>query len=1190
MQGRKAIPARLGRFRARRLELALASLGALAAIGGPLANNVASARDAGRRAVATGSPAATSSGPGLTPHRQVRASGPHLSAKDATVACPWLDQSLSIKARVNMLLSHMSLSQRTAEMYIDEPTTTGPYAGYEGFVPAQPSLCIPALVEQDGSQGVAYGAPNVTQLPAEVSLASAWDPTLSYQYGVVNGQEHRAKGIAMVLGPGINIQRDPRWGRNFEMFSEDPFLTTALGTANIEGLQSQQVMADVKHFVTYNQETNRDTLYDNTIVNTRALHEIYLPPFYGAITQAKAASVMCAYPLLNGVWSCQNPGLLTGLLNDRWGFQGFVRSDSAANASTVDSANAGLDQERGSFYWDNGQLAAAVSAGQVRSSAITQAVRRILTEMFQFNLFNNPPTGNLSSPAATPANNAFALNVAERGTVLLQNTGKILPLSTTSTKSIAVIGPDGTSSPQTAGGGSSYVTPSSVVSPLSGITSRAGSAATVTSYSGTDPTAAAAAARQAQVAVVFASYPESEGSDIANISLPNNQDAMIAAVAAANPNTIVVLNTGGPVLMPWLGSVKAVLEAWYPGQDDGTAIAKVLFGDIDPSGHLPETFPTSLSAIPTASAAQFPGVNGQVEYSEGLDVGYRWYDAHNVTPMFRFGYGLSYTNFRFSHLTVTPKSVINGSSGPDTPTGQGVQLARVTARVTNTGSVRGSDVAQLYVGDPNSAGEPPRQLEGFERVTLKPHQTRTVSFSLTGHELSYFSSRANGWTVPDGQFSLYVGDSSALKSLPLHAKLKVTRTIGARYAGLTVPAAVNPGTTFLAKAQFVNRGNLPITDGIVQFGFPAGWKVVRLARTRVLSLAAGQSAIRYFRVTAPVQAEGEVKSLTARLTSGGIYDAGLLSSTATITVRGPITVSAGSPLVVAPGASAPTTVTAVNHMNRAVVVHLAPALPPGVTFTPAAPAVTVPAHRTVSLKLSVSVAAGTAPATDPISLIPSFTYQGKQYPLAATTLTVDIPYASLAAAYDTVAISDDSNIGGANFDGSGNSYSEQALTAAGLAPGATVTVNGTQLVWPNVAAGTPDSVLADGQTISLAAPSPEAQLTVLGASSGADETGTGMIEYTDGTIQRYTLTLDNWFNPANSASNVSIATAAYINDSTGAGNNGVVGQRRHRAHVFAVSIALLPGKTVSSVTLPTVATLPGVFPMHVFAVGLGSSS
>jgi beta-glucosidase len=1158
--------------------MAVAGLAGLIAITGLLASTVASAR-------AAGSPAASSSGPRLAAGRGARVSGPNLRPK--TTSCPWLDQTLPVGKRVNMLLSQMTLANKIDEMFIFTPTTTGPYAGYEGYVPAQPALCIPALVEEDGSQGVAFAATGVTQLPAQVSLASAWDPALAYQYGVVNGQEHRAKGIAMILGPSVNIQRDPRWGRNFEMFSEDPLLTSALGSANIEGIQSQQEMADVKHFATYNQETNRDTPNDNTIVSTRTLHEIYLPPFESAIQQANVASVMCAYPLLDGEYSCQNPSLISGLLNDRWGFQGFVRSDSNANASTVDSANAGLDQERGSYYWDNGQLAAAVASGQVRSQTVTQAARRILTQMFQFNLFNNPPTGNLSSPASTPADNAFALNVAQRGTVLLQNSGPILPLSTSTTKSIAVIGPDGTTSPQTAGGGSSYVNPSSVVSPLSGIAARAGSAATVTSYSGTDPTAAAAAAQQAQVAIVFASYPESEGSDLKNISLPNNQDAMIAAVAAANPNTIVVLNTGGPLLMPWLSSVKAVVEAWYPGQDDGTAIASVLFGDTNPSGHLPQTFPRSLSQTPTASPLQFPGVGGRVDYSEGLDVGYRWYDARHVTPLFPFGYGLSYTSFRFSHLTVSRKSIINATSGPDAQTGQSAPLTRVTATITNTGQVRGSDVVQLYIGDPAAVGEPPRQLEGFRRVTLLPHQSRKVTFSITGHELSWFSPKADGWTLPNGQFSLYVGDSSALTSLPLRGKLRVTKTIGNRYAALAVPATITAGTTFTAKATFVNRGNLPITNGTVQFGFPSDWSVVRLARTRALSLAPGQSATRYYRVTLPPQAEGEVKSLTAKLSSPGIADAGDLSSTVTITVAGPITVSASTPVAVAPSLSAPATLTVASHMNRSVVVHLiTPTLPPGVTITPASPAVSVPAHHTVSLKVSVSVAAGQPPATDNVSLIPSFTYRGQQYPLATAHLTVYVPYASLQAAFNTTAISDDSNISAGNFDGNGNSYSAQALTAAGLGPGASFSANGVTVQWPNVAAGTPDSVLANNQTISLSGATGATQLVVLGSSSGSKETGSGLIEYTDGSVQPYTLTLDDWFTTG-SGSNTAIATTGYVNDSTGAGNNGIVGKRNHKARVFAVSIQLQPGKTVAAVTLPLVATLPGVFPMHVFALGVG---
>ena len=616
-----------------------------------------------------------------------------------------------------MLLSHMSLADKVAEMYINEPTTTGPDAGYEGFVSAQPALCIPALVEQDGSVGVAYGATGVTQLPAEISLASAWDPSLAYQYGVVNGAEHRAKGIAMVLGPGVNIQRDPRWGRNFEMFSEDPLLTSELGAANIEGIQSQQVMADVKHFVTYNQETNRATPNDDTIVNARALHEIYLPPFYSAIEQAHAASVMCAYPLVE--WRV--------LVSEPWtADRASGRSVGLSGVRPLRQRGQHLDrrfrQRRArSGAWElllgqrpaRGSGCRRAGAGPRRSP---QAVRRILTQMFQFDLFNNPPTGNLSSPASTPADNAFAQNVAQRGTVLLQNTGSILPLSTATTKSIAVIGPDGTTSPQTAGTGSSYVTPSSVISPLSGITSRAGSAATVTSYSGTDPTQAAATAQQAQVAIVFASYSEGEGSDLTNISLPNGQDAMIEAVAAANPNTIVVLNTGGPVLMPWLSSVKGVLEAWYPGQDDGAAIASVLFGDVDPSGHLPQTFPTSLSEIADGVAGPVPRGQRQGRLLGGprrrLPLVRR--RAHHAAVPVRLRavvYDLQLQSAE-GHARIGRQQRRPGRMLQPAKT---LRLARVTARITNTGQVRGSDVAQLYVGDPAVAGEPPRQLEGFHR-------------------------------------------------------------------------------------------------------------------------------------------------------------------------------------------------------------------------------------------------------------------------------------------------------------------------------------------------------------------------------------------------------------------------------------------------------------------------------------------
>jgi beta-glucosidase len=1110
-----------------------------------------------------------------------------------TTRCPWLKQSLPIQTRVNMLLAKMSLTDKIAEMYVVAAKADVLQVGPEGVVPAQPALCIPKLVEQDGSLGV-YGSTGATQLPSEVSLGSAWDPKLAYQYGVVDGKEHRTKGTSMVLGPGINIQRDPRWGRNFEMFSEDPLLTSALGTADIEGIQSQHVMADAKHLVTYNQETYSNPPSYDTIVTERALHEIYLPPFYSAVVHAQVASIMCAYTLLNGVYSCQDPSLITGLLDARWGFDGFIRTDSNANASTADSANAGLDQERGSFWWDNGQLAAAVADGAVRTSTINAAVRRILTQMFRFELFNDPPTGTLSSPASTPADRAVALKAAESGTVLLKNTGQALPLHISSTKSIAVIGPAGSTRPITSGGGSSHVTVSSVISPLTGIQARVGPRTKVTSYSGTDPARAAAVAAKAQVSIVFGSYFEREAFDQGSIALPGQQNAMITAVAAANPHTIVVLNTGGPVLMPWLSRVKGVVEAWYPGQEDGTAIASVLFGDVDPAGHLPQTFPISLSKTPTASRAQFPGVGRRIDYSEGLDVGYRWYDAKNVTPLFPFGFGLSYTSFRFSRLTVTPGSVVNGSSGPETVKGQAAKVVKVTAVITNTGGVRGSDVAQLYIGDPAAAGEPPRQLEGFARVTLRPHQSQTVTFRVTGHELSYFNPTAGGWTLPSGQYSIYVGDSSALSSLPLRGALKVTKSVGNRYAQLAVPATPNPGTTFMARARFVNDGDLPIADGTVRLGVPSGWKAVPVGSSAMLSLAAGQSATRAFRVTVPEKAEGTSESLTAELSSAGPDGAGDLSDSSTVSVPDPVSASASSLAVVTAGGSARVDVVVTSHMQKPVVVDLRPSLPAGVRIKLGPSKITVPGNGTATLRLTVSVASGTTSRSDSVALDPGFTYRQTRYPMAATALTVEVPYRSLQAAYDNRAISDDRDVKAADFDGSGISYSDRALSAAGLGQGTKFTVGATSLVWPDVPAGTPDNVSLDGQTILMPATSKATQLTFVGASGGiqtsaGDEAGIGVIQYTDGTDQAYMLTLDNWFRDARSPDKT-VTTVPYVNETTGSGSRGGPGKRTQTAHVFATSIALEPGKRVASVTLPSVATLPGDFPMHVFALALGRAS
>jgi beta-glucosidase len=802
------------------------------------------------------------------------------AASTSPQSCPWLNQSLPVAQRVSMLLGQMTLANKIT--VVEGQGTSEPYVFY---MAAQPALCIPAMGLEDGPNGVGDGLTGVTQLPAGVSLAATFDPALARQYGTVIGAESRGKGAAVNLGPTVNIDRDPRWGRSFESLTEDPFLNGALAVSEIDGVQSQDEMSQVKHFAVYNQETNRNTTADDTIVSNRALHEIYLPAFQQSVTQAKVASVMCAYSVINGSFACQDPYLENTTLKQRWGFPGFVTSDYGAIHDTS-AATDGTDMEQPFNDFFGQSLETQVQNGTVPVSVLNDMVSRILREMFRFKLFNDPPTGTPTSTVTTPAHQAVSAKVAEAGTVLLKNSGGTLPLPVRRAGTVAVIGPSASASPTDGGGGSARVTAPFSVTPLQGLTAAAGAGTQVSyqqglptdtslpaipasalspAYSGTGfggsytgtltapetgtyvlaldnpcgcytsttlavngqeilnnpgtppvstysasvqlqagqtytiqisgdsdtltwgtPSAlapgisqAVAAAKSAATAVVVVSDDtETEAADRPDLNLPSAQNELISAVAQANPHTVVVVNAGAPVAMPWLGQVAAVVDAWYPGESNGTALASVLFGQTNPSGHLPVTFPKSLSQVPASTPAQFPGVNGQVQYSEGVDVGYRWYDAQGTTPLFPFGYGLSYTRFGFGQLHVTPSAVRNTSSGPG-PTscgcnGQSARLVRVTARVTNTGRVTGSDVVQLYLGDPAASGEPPRQLKGFQKVTLRPGQSATVTFSLDGHDLSYWSQSANGWVVPTGKFQVRVGDSSALGGLPLHGGFAVT--------------------------------------------------------------------------------------------------------------------------------------------------------------------------------------------------------------------------------------------------------------------------------------------------------------------------------------------------------------------------------------------------------------------------------
>jgi len=884
--------------------------------------------------------------------------GPSANAGSARPAadssCPWVISTAPISQRVAQLMGQMTLADKIT--MVEGHGTTNPYVFY---TPAIASLCIPAVGLEDGPAGVADGLTGVTQLPAGVALAASWDPSLAQQYGTVIGAEEYGKGASANLGPTVNIDRDPRWGRSFEALSEDPYLNSVLDVPEIDGIQSQDVEDQVKHYDAYNQETYRNTPADNVIVSDRALHEIYMPSFYSAVTSANAASVMCAYSYVNGNASCNNSYLETTVLRDQWDFPGFVMSDYGALHSTQGAVE-GTDQEQPFNTYYGAPLQTAVSNGTIPLSALNTMVQRVLTVMFQYGLFTHPRTGSPTATVTTPAHQSLGAQVAEAGTTLLKNDSRTLPLANSA--SVAVIGPAASVSPTYAGGGSAYVIPSSTVAPLDGIKA-VDPGATYTqglpadtalaaipasslspaypsggtpfggSYSGTltAPTAgtyvlgltnpcgcytstyltvdgkqvidnpstppvhtysaavqltagthtlsisgassqllwatpadlapgiaaAVTAAKAASTAVVVVSDDtESEATDRPSLSLPSAQDELIEAVAAANPHTVVVIDAGAPVTMPWLPKVAAVVDAWYPGQANGTALASVLFGQTDPGGHLPVTFPASLSQVPASTTAQFPGNGSEVLYSEGVDVGYRWYDANGTTPLFPFGYGLSYTTFAFSGLRLSSASV--------TGTGD----VRVSATITNTGRRTGSDVAQLYVGDPASTGEPPRELAGFDRVTLAPGQSAPVSFTLTPQQLSWWSDSANGWTESPGLYRLYVGDSSALANLPLRGAFAVTATPGPRQVVVTAPPSVTAGKAFTARVTLTAGGNqvLPVVRLALQL--PQGWTAVPLGRTVVSGVRPGQPVAATFRVTPPAYSPAASAVVHATATMG----------------------------------------------------------------------------------------------------------------------------------------------------------------------------------------------------------------------------------------------------------------------------------------------------------------------------------
>ena len=722
------------------------------------------------------------------------------SSLPPTAGCPWVASTAPIATRIAQLMAQMTLAQKVSILHGNNNASP-----YIGNVTGIPSLCIPNLGLQDGPAGVGDGLGGVTQMPSGTASAATFDRAYEQQYGAAIGAEFAGKGANVALGPTVNIVRDPRWGRAFETFGEDPYLAGQMATADVKGIQSQGVMATVKHAAVYNIENPAGTV----VVDERTLQEIYLPAFQTAIQQSAPASVMCAYSVVNTVPACQNPALLNVGLYQQAGFAGFVMSDWGGTHSTVESANAGLTMEMPNGYFFADFLTQAVAAGTVSQATVDTMVSRVLTQMFAFGMFDKAPVGNRDATVTTPAHVQVALQGAQEGTVLLKNTG-ILPLATSGLSSIAVIGVDGGAGTQTIGGGSATVTSSGTVWPLTGIQNRvAGTGVTVTYNDASNQASAVSLAQSSSVAIVFASdnYGNEEH-DSTTMNLPNNQDALISAVAAANPRTIVVLNNNTGVAMPWLAQVPAVFEGFYDGQQWGTAIAGLLFGDVNPSGKLPMTFATSLAQVPAGTTAQWPGVNGQVQYSEGLKVGYRWYDANNVTPLYPFGFGLSYTSFAFSNLQV---GALSGGQ------------ATVTATVRNSGTRAGTEVAQLYVGAPAAVGEPPHQLKGFQRITLDPGASGTVTFPVTSRDLAHWDTTSHAWTATAGSYQILVGDSS--RNLPLTGNLTVPTTVTVPATTTALAGATATAATTAAAVGVVDPGGMQSRRGAaakLQINGPAG--------------------------------------------------------------------------------------------------------------------------------------------------------------------------------------------------------------------------------------------------------------------------------------------------------------------------------------------------------------------------------
>ena len=700
---------------------------------------------------------------------------------------PWMNASLSPDERAEMVLKEMTLDEKIdvlhgmgmpgwpREVQNPEPDLGN---GGAGFVLGVPRLGIPMIQMSDAAYGVRSSAENgrySTAMPSNVGAAASWDPEAACAFGTVIGKELRAQGYNMTLGGGVNLTREPRNGRTFEYMGEDPILAGTLVGNLMKCEQAQNVIGDIKHYALNDQESGRNEV-DVLISSKRAMRESDLLAFEISVGIAQPGAVMCSYNSLNGDFGCENKYLLTDVLKKEWGFKGFVVSDWGGTHSTVKASAAGLDNEEPLDEFFGAKLKAAVEAGKVPMAEVDDHVRRVLRSEFACGIVDHPMQKGV---ADVEGNLATAQRVEEQSIVLLKNARGLLPLEGAAVKSIAVIGPHANEGMMSGSGSAQVDAPgrpsagwmAQVWFPPSPVTTLQARfpGAKVQFDSGANLESAATLAKNSDIAIVFAYQWESEGMDLPNLSLPVKQDDIIEAVAAANPKTIVVLETGTAVTMPWLNKVSAVLEAWYAGSKGANAVANILSGDANPGAKLPMTFPKSEADLPHPNLIQpGPDQTGEaavmktgeakatfsVKYDEGLKVGYKWYDAEKKPVLFPFGYGLSYTTFAYSGLKVTP--------GRETT---------VSFSLKNTGSRAGAEIAEVYAALPASAGEPPKRLVGWSKVWLKAGESKEVSVSVDAKYLSIYDEAAGGWKLVPGGFTFMVGGSS--QELPLTAKAEL---------------------------------------------------------------------------------------------------------------------------------------------------------------------------------------------------------------------------------------------------------------------------------------------------------------------------------------------------------------------------------------------------------------------------------